>query len=55
MEENWQEAQSNSRTRPGWTYLRGASRVSRSGMYIMYKDILLQSIYIKMGCHELSV
>ncbi len=28
-----ERAQSNSRTRPGWTYLRGAARNSRSSMY----------------------
>ncbi len=44
MEENWQAAQSNPRTRPGWTHSLGASRVSRSSMYMMYMDILLQSI-----------
>jgi hypothetical protein len=26
VEESWQEVQSNSRTRPGWTYLRGDPR-----------------------------
>jgi hypothetical protein len=34
MEESWQEAQSNPRTRTGWTYSWGASRDSRSSMYI---------------------
>jgi hypothetical protein len=33
MEESWQETQSDPRTRPGWTYSRGASRDSRSSMY----------------------
>ncbi len=32
-EESWQEAHSNPRTRPGWTYSRGASRDSHSSMY----------------------
>ncbi len=40
MEEIWQEAQSNPRTRPGWTYLRGASRDSRSSMYKVYIDVI---------------
>jgi hypothetical protein len=43
-EESWQEAQSNLRTRPEWTYSWGASRDSRSNMYIVYMVILLQSM-----------
>jgi hypothetical protein len=39
MEESWQEAQSDPRTRPGWTYLRGASRNSHSSMYKEYKNV----------------
>jgi hypothetical protein len=40
MEESWQEAQSNTRTRPGWTYLGGASRDSHSSMYKVYKNVI---------------
>jgi hypothetical protein len=36
MEGSWQEAQSNPRTRPRWTYSRGASRSSHSSMYEVY-------------------
>ncbi len=38
MEESRQEAQSNLRTRPEWTYSRGASRNSCSSMYIYGVD-----------------
>jgi hypothetical protein len=36
IEESWKRAQSNSRTKPGWTYSRGAARDSRSSMYKMF-------------------
>ncbi len=36
MEESWQEAQSNPRTRLGWTYLRDATRNSYSSMNKVY-------------------
>ncbi len=35
---SWQRAQSNPRTRPGWTYCRGAARDSRSSMYKLHID-----------------
>jgi hypothetical protein len=35
---SWQRAQSNPRTRPGWTYLRGAARDSGSSMYKLNID-----------------
>ncbi len=40
IEESWQEAQSNSRTRPGWTYSRGAPRNSRSRLYKVYINVI---------------
>jgi hypothetical protein len=40
MEVSWQEAQSNPRMRPGWTYSQGASRDSRSSMYKVYVDVI---------------
>jgi hypothetical protein len=38
---SWQGAQSNLRTRPGWTYLLGAAGNSRSSMYKMYIEIMM--------------
>ncbi len=43
-EGSWQEAQSDPRTRPGWTYSRGASRDRRSSMYKVYIGIMMQLI-----------
>jgi hypothetical protein len=43
MENDWQETQSNLRTRPEWMYSRGASRDSRSSIYQVYTDV----VYIK--------
>jgi hypothetical protein len=37
VEESWWGAQFNPRTRPEWTYSRGAARDSRSIMYKMYR------------------
>ncbi len=39
--ESWERAQSKLRTRPGWTYSRGAARDSRSIMYKMYIEIMM--------------
>ncbi len=39
IEESWQEAQSNPRTRPAWTWSRGSSRNSRSSVYKVYSTI----------------
>jgi hypothetical protein len=44
MEGSWQEAQSNPRTRPEWTYLRGASRDSHPSMYKVNRGIMMQLI-----------
>ncbi len=44
MKESWQEAQSNPRTRPEWTYSQGASRDSRSSMFKVYIGITIQLI-----------
>ncbi len=38
---SWPMVQSNPRTRPGWTYSRGAARDSRSSMYKMYIEIMM--------------
>jgi hypothetical protein len=42
---SWQEAQSNPRMGPEWTYSRGASRGSRSSMYKVYIGIMIQLIW----------
>ncbi len=44
MEESWQWAQYNLRTRPEWTYSQGAARNSRSSMYKVYMCATLQFI-----------
>ncbi len=55
IEESWRRAQSNPRMRPGWTYLRGPARNSRSSMYKMYIGVTLQFIEKKrLGCRELQ-
>jgi hypothetical protein len=38
---HWERAQSNPRTRPGWTYSQGATRDSRSSMYQMYIEFVM--------------
>ncbi len=39
---SWERAQSNPRTRPGWTYSRGAARNSHSSMYTnVYRDYVV--------------
>jgi hypothetical protein len=38
---SWERAQSNQMARPGWTFLRGAARDSRSSMYKMYIEIMM--------------
>ncbi len=38
---SWERAQSNPRTRPGWTYSRGAATNSRSSMHKMYEEIMM--------------
>jgi hypothetical protein len=53
MEESRQRAQSNPRMRLGWMYSRGSSRDSRSSMYKMNMNIMLQLIWNKrLGCFE---
>jgi hypothetical protein len=43
MEVSRQRAQFNTKTRPEWTYLRGAARDSCSSMYKVYIELMLQS------------
>ncbi len=53
MEESWQSAQSNPRTRLDLAHSQGAARNSRSSMYKMYIGIRLQFIERKrLGCYQ---
>jgi hypothetical protein len=38
---SWERAQSNLRTRPGWTDSRGAAGDRHSSMYKMYIEIMM--------------
>jgi hypothetical protein len=54
IEESWQRAQSNPRTRPEWTYLRGAAQVCIICTYCRY-NVAIRMKRKRLGCCELPV